>query len=134
MKSFKSRQILFLLFVTALSLVSYSEAIKFGVGPIGVPPPSSWSGNCYAVRRYSCIAECVLRGCYNAHCQRKFPVGKCSCQLCNQVKLDSSELDCNSSSGDCDRKCGEKYSGARGICFRADGMPLFTDQCNCWIH
>jgi hypothetical protein len=126
--SIKNRKLLLILFIFTLvsSLGSLSEA-----------PPSSWSGSCLAVRRYSCIAECVLKGCYHAHCQRKMFIGKCSCQLCNRRTLDVSELNCFTSSGDCDRKCGEVFPGARGKCLRhLVSFNTYTNMelCDCWIH
>lgn len=137
--SIKNRKLLLILFV--FTLISYTEQIqiKFGLGSIDPSelPPSSWSGSCLAVRRYSCIAECVLKSCYHAHCQRRMIYGKCSCQLCNRVTLDDSELNCITSSGDCDRKCGELYPGARGKCLRHQvSFNTVTDNkyCDCWIH
>jgi len=128
----ENRKQLLILVFAVLSIIPYSEQIiiKPGIGPIDGIPPSSWSGNCYAVRRYSCIATCVARGCYHAHCKRRFPFGDCNCQLCNRITLDVSELNCNTSRESCDQKCGEIHSGARGKCYRF----VDIDYCNCWIH
>ena len=125
----------FIWIIAAIILIQRSETInlKFSGGEL---PPSSWSGSCLAVRRYTCIAGCVLKGCYHAHCERRILIGKCSCQLCGRRTLDPSELNCRTSRHMCDQKCGEKYSG-RGKCMRdLVAMNTYTDNelCSCWVH